>query len=256
MEDSIPILCWMVTVSHISKPEQLKIQITFFIVIRLISFYLQWNQTNSFWRLRETTKNVSNVRQNQGRFYCSERRMAMASESQSEWQTLLWSITNWCKIPADSRSLPSKVSSWCSLMLGKPRDPDSPYLRQIDFDPHWCPGLKNRLQVSLTHPYLLLPVKIGRIITFLWIFMPFTFYILFFLSWVLFLVRSPNWAVTKISHHISFLPLHITKPPKPFGHLGKYEQVLNAIFSNTRNFLPLHHADLYPLVYWSHLLWT
>lgn len=104
----------------------------------------------------------------------------MASESQSEWQTLLWGLTNWCKIPADSGSLPSKVSSWCSLMLGKPQNPNSPYLRQIVFDPHCCPGLKNRLQVSLTHFYLLLPVKIGRVIIFLWIFMPFIFYIFYF----------------------------------------------------------------------------
>lgn len=152
----------MVTVSHITKPEQLKTQVTFCIVIKFMSFYPQWNQTNPFWRLWKTAKHVSNLWQNQGRFHCSERRVALASESQSEWQTLLRGLTNRCKIPADSSSLPSKVSSSCSLRLGKPKELGSPYLWQIVFHAHRCPSLKNRLQVSNR-----LPVKIERVITFL-----------------------------------------------------------------------------------------
>lgn len=138
----------------------------------------------------------------------------MASESQSEWQTLLWGITDWCKVPADSGSLPSKVSSWCSLMLGKPQNPNSSFLRQIVFDSHWCPGLKNRLQVSLTHFYLFLPVKIGGVIIFLWIYMPFIFiYFIFFHETYfssLYTSDPKQLAVAKISHRISLLSLHIT----------------------------------------------
>lgn len=142
-----------------NQAELLKAQSTFCIVTHTtISFYSQWNQTDYLWRLRETAKNVGNLWQNHGRLHGSERRMALASESQGEWQTPLWSISHWRKIPANSSALLSKVRRSCSL-LGQPKELDGPCLRQIVFYPHKCPGSEKQITDKPISAFSTLPIK-------------------------------------------------------------------------------------------------